>query len=839
MKKIYSSALVIFLLVSVFTQESVVRGQIFEDNQPRVGQKFLPGEFLAKFKPSVSEQTIDALNATHGVSTIYVSPYAGFRRLSTPEGGTVADMVDIYQANSNVEYAEANYIAYAMKAPNDEFYSRQWNMHNSSNGGINVESAWSISTGLGAVVAILDTGIAYENYSEKNPDGSNTIYQQAPDLASTLFVPGFDFVNNDEHPNDDSVSSHGTHIAGTIAQNTNNGIGTVGVAFDSYLMPVKVLNSLGLGTYADIADGIIWATDNGAHVINLGLGGNEPSTALEEAIAYSYNRGVTLIAAVGNDGIGGVSYPAAYDDYVIAVGATRYDETLAYYSNFGLNLDLVAPGGDLNIDQNGDDFGDGILQQTFKTDGFGAISWGYGFMEGTSMAAAHVSGVAALLISNGNAVSPAEVRQALESTAEDKDIAGWDIRYGWGIVDAFAALQWTTSNTGPGPGPAPKPPGPEPLKAEFTAEPTTAPDQTTIQFINQSTGNITSWLWDFGDGATSIDPNPSHLYEDARTYTVSLTVSGPDGSDTETKERFIKLFIPEIPNADFTREPISINSPLTVQFIDESTAPATLINLTNGTLFFSSIESASLGGITTWTWDFGDGTTSNDRNPSHTYQQAGTFTVSLTVVGPGGSDTETKKGFIQLDEPSAPIADFSAKPRSGNGPLVVQFTDASTGHISSRLWDFGDGTTSTEQNPIHTYIFEENGDFTVSLSVTGLGGTDTETKGKFIHLNTPPLRVNIGMSKNAVFREWHEVTANLIVTHNDPTGLPVAGANVEGTWSGGYNGTVSGVTNASGGISFGTPWVAGGSTVTFTINRVTIGGKELDFAGTRSASIGI
>jgi serine protease len=199
----YSSALIMLLLVSVFTQESVAKGQIFEDDQPRVGQKFVPGEFLVKFKPNVSEKTIDTINSTHGVSTIYTSPYAGFRRLSTPEGEAVADMVEIYQANSNVEYAEANYIAYALNAPDDELYSRQWHLSNTSYGGINAESAWNISTGSGAAVAILDTGIAYENYSEKNPAGSNRSYQQAPDLADAFFVAGYDFVNNDEHPNDD------------------------------------------------------------------------------------------------------------------------------------------------------------------------------------------------------------------------------------------------------------------------------------------------------------------------------------------------------------------------------------------------------------------------------------------------------------------------------------------------------------------------------------------------------------------------------------------------------------------------------------------------------------
>jgi serine protease len=848
MKKLYSGTLVVFVLGSVLMQGSIFGNQIFEQGLPRVGQLYVPGEFLVKFKPNVSEQTIDTLNSTHGVSTIYMSPYTGFRKLSTPGGKTVADMVEIYQSNSNVEYAEANFMAYAMKAPNDELYSRQWHLYNSSYGGINVESAWSISTGSGVVVAILDTGIAYEDYSDKNPSGANSSYQKAPDLAGNIFVSGHDFVNNDNHPNDDSVCGHGTHIAGTIAQNTHNSSGTAGVAFNAYLMPVKVLDSCGAGTYADIAEGIVWATDNGAHIINLGLGGTEPSTALERAVAYAYNRGVTLIAAAGNDGTGGVCYPAAYDNYVIAVGATRYDETLAYYSNFGLNLDLVAPGGDLNVDQNGDNYGDGILQQAYSTSGQNVVTWGYSFMEGTSMAAAHVSGVAALIIANGNATSPAEVRQALESTAEDKGTAGWDIIYGWGIVDAFAALQWNTSSPGPalkppapGPAPAPKPPapGPQPLKAEFTAEPTSGPKNTTVQFTNQSTGSINSWLWDFGDEATSIDPNPSHIYKDARTYTVSLTVNGPNGSDTITKSRFIKIFEPSVPTAEFTREPISINSPLTVQFTDTSTCPASLINYVDGTIYTTSIESASIGGITTWTWDFGDGATSNQRNPIHTYQKAGSYTVRLTVVGPRGSDTETKGDYIQLSMPSVPLANFTAKPRSGNGPLVVQFTDTSTGHVTSRLWNFGDGSTSTQQNPTHTYTYRNTPDYTVSLTVTGLGGTDTETKTNYIHLNTPPIHVNVSLSKRLIFRSWYEVTVNLTVTQNDPTGQPIAGATVEGAWGGGYSGNVSGVTNTSGRISYQTDWVGGGSTVTFTINKVSIGSKEYDFAGTSSASIGL
>ena len=160
-------------------------------------------------------------------------------------------------------------------------------------------------------------------YNDKN-------YAQAPDLAETCFVDGYDFINSDEHPNDDN--SHGTHVAGTIAQSTDNDIGVAGIAFNSCLMPVKVLDNNGDGNYYDIINGIYFAVNNGAKVINMSLGGLYYSESLEIAVNHAYNNGVTVIAAAGNDGLSSLRYPAAYNN-VISVGATRYDETLAYYSN--------------------------------------------------------------------------------------------------------------------------------------------------------------------------------------------------------------------------------------------------------------------------------------------------------------------------------------------------------------------------------------------------------------------------------------------------------------------------------------------------------------------------
>ena len=359
-------------------------------------------------------------------------------KVSLPAGTGVSEAIAKLQSRADIVYAEPDYEATAFVVPNDPYYSPyQWNFDNSVNGGVGAEEAWEIATGTGVIVAVIDTGVAYEDYS---------IYRRAPDLADTSFTAGYDFVNNDTHPNDDN--SHGTHVAGTIAETTGNGVGVAGLAYGATLMPIKVLDRYGSGSYSDVADGIRFAADNGAKVINLSLGGGAPATYLEEALAYAYNKGVTIVAAAGNDGKNSLSYPAAYNNYVIAVGATRYDRARSSYSNYGTGLDIVAPGGDTSVDQNGDGYGDGILQQTFgSTPG----SFGYYFFQGTSMATPHVAAGAALVISRGAADTPAEVRSALESSATDLGATGYDTGYGFGLLNAAAALGFT-------PGPVDNPP---------------------------------------------------------------------------------------------------------------------------------------------------------------------------------------------------------------------------------------------------------------------------------------------------------------------------------------------------------------------------------------------
>ncbi len=220
-----------------------------------------------------------------------------------------------------------------------------------------------------------------------------------------------------------------------------------------------------------------------------------------------------------------------------------------------------------------------------------------------------------------------------------------------------------------------------------------------VSFQDNSTGDITSWNWDFGDGSDSDQQNPTHIYQTAGKFTITLKVTGPGGSDTKTAS--VSVYEDQ-PVAEFTADITAGTKPLTVQFTDNST-----------------------GQITSWEWDFGDGATGASQNPVHVYQNAGLYTVNLKVIGPGGMDTETKVDYIRVLE-TVPVANFNAEPTSGACPLTVQFTDISTGPITSREWDFGDGASGSSQNPEH--IYQNSGLYAVGLTVTGPGGSDTEIK---------------------------------------------------------------------------------------------------------------
>lgn len=361
-----------------------------------------------------------------------------FEVVSVPPGKSFDAALARLRRTPGIRIAEPNYYVYASAVVNDPFFRPyQWNLADTGFG-IRAETAWNTSIGSGVTVAVIDTGVAYENF------GSLTA---APDLGGTAFVPGFDFVDYDTHPQD--ANGHGTHVTGTLAQTTNNGLGCAGVAFGAKIMPVRVLDKDGAGTMDQVASGIRWAVDNGARVINLSLGGPSGSAALLSAVQYAASKDVVVVAAAGNKSSATTEYPGIYPD-TIAVGATRFDGQLAAYSNYGPDVDVVAPGGDLKVDLNKDGYPDGILQQMPVP---GAITtFNLYFMQGTSMATPHVAGIAALVRSRHPEWSAALVRESIEKTCRDLGLAGKDGTYGFGLVDAAAAVNYVPpDNTPPAP----------------------------------------------------------------------------------------------------------------------------------------------------------------------------------------------------------------------------------------------------------------------------------------------------------------------------------------------------------------------------------------------------
>lgn len=314
-------------------------------------------------------------------------------------------LIDALRRDSRVESAEPMALYRETFVPDDPLYAtKQWHLER-----VGAERAWNYACGRGVTVAVVDTGIAC---FDRGP------FSRGTDLAGTRCRGGWNFVDDSREAADDQ--GHGTHVAGTIAQTTNNGMGAAGLAFCATLMPVKVLNKHGFGTVANVAEGIRFAADGGAQVINLSLGGPIKSRILEDAIEHALRAGVVVVAAAGNSGRS-VGWPAAYPG-VIAVSATDDSDTIARFSSRGPQLSIAAPGV-------------AVTQQTVCNGGRDRCEI-FGTFNGTSMASPHVAGVAAMVESLGVTRASA-VREALVSSARPK---GAPNLYGAGILDAGRAL---------------------------------------------------------------------------------------------------------------------------------------------------------------------------------------------------------------------------------------------------------------------------------------------------------------------------------------------------------------------------------------------------------------
>ena len=409
----------------------------FRTFAPRVAspERLVPAddEVIVQFRDEAGERDMDEAMHVAGGKTLRRSAFGKRFLVHLDAGFTAQEAMARLRTAPGVAFAETNGRVTASQSrpgfltPNDPFYDAQWNMRL-----VDAERTWGIQTGSSdVIVAVLDTGIAFEDFGP---------FRKAPDWGSTRFVAGFDFVNGDSHPNDDEF--HGTHVSSTIAEATNNRTGMSGLAFGCAIMPVKVLDDEGNGSFFDVAEGIDFAVQNGAKVINMSLGGPDNSVSVRQAVDRAVQAGVTLVAAAGNDGVGRVDFPAALPN-VIGVGAVDGRKVLAPYSNFGSQIDVVAPGGDTRRDDDFDGLRDAVFQQMPDPD-FVDIGrydvFGYFGLQGTSMASPHVAAMAALLYSQG-ITQPAAIQAAIEQTAEDLGAAGRDDRFGHGLIRPSQALR--------------------------------------------------------------------------------------------------------------------------------------------------------------------------------------------------------------------------------------------------------------------------------------------------------------------------------------------------------------------------------------------------------------
>jgi serine protease len=371
---------------------------------------YISGEIVVDVVDDASDEEIAELGRKYGVSLRDNSPgikHDGNIELADLDESDVDSVMEKLSHDPRVERVERNAYVAATFVPNDPKYAEQWHMPR-----VKSETAWEYSCGAGVTVAVIDTGVACY---DKAP------FTKGTDLKGTECVAGYDFVNDRDEAADDH--GHGTHVAGTIAQTTNNGTGVAGLAFCAKLMPIKVLSRQGYGTTADVAEGIRWAADHGAQVINLSLGGPIKSSVLQQAVEHAHKKGVTIVAAAGNSGRS-VGYPAAYPE-VIAVSATDRNDKIAYFSSRGPQIAIGAPGVQ-------------VTQQTICDGGRNKCEQ-WGVFSGTSMASPHVAGAAALVVGLG-VTDPDAVRDVLQTTAVPKDDPKL---YGAGILDAGAAASRT------------------------------------------------------------------------------------------------------------------------------------------------------------------------------------------------------------------------------------------------------------------------------------------------------------------------------------------------------------------------------------------------------------
>jgi thermitase len=406
--------------------QSLNQGKLFRQK----GERYVPDEVLVKFKPSLSQTSIQVFVNAYQAKTIEKIQKYGIYKLKVAEHSSVEETVRIMEQNPDVQYVHPNYIVRitAVPKPNDTFFEYQYALfnegqdigipgspHGKNRADIKALEAWDETKGTQEIViAVIDTGIDFNH----------------PDLTNKIAQNGYDFVNDDTDPTDDE--GHGTFVASVAAAETNNGEGIAGVAWNCSILPIKAIGEDGTGDYFDLVDSVYYAIDNGADVINMSLGiplsSGEIAPELELALQIAHSNGIISVAAAGNAS-DSVEYPAAFDNYCLAVAATDYNDARTTWSNFGPEVDVAAPGDRIV----------GCVPLWYWGEG----SLPYAFGNGTSASVPHVVGMVALIKSIKPWLTADNIMDIIRFSADDtnsSEYPGKDEFIGYGRINMEKAL---------------------------------------------------------------------------------------------------------------------------------------------------------------------------------------------------------------------------------------------------------------------------------------------------------------------------------------------------------------------------------------------------------------
>lgn len=385
------------------------------------GGEIIPGEVIVAFRDGNGPEN----GRAHGLAVVAElgAPGKGVAQLISTEGRPVEEVIAELKADPAVAYAEPNYVvqladegSVAAVGVNDPQTGGQYSLDR-----MRVRDAWSLSTGASNAIAVLDTGVQFSH----------------PDLAGRL-LGGYDFVNGDPDPSDDN--GHGTWVSGIIAANANDGYGIAGISWSDKILPVKIMNGEGTGSTANLLTAIRWSADQGAKVINMSVGGFPYSQAMQDAVNYAWSKGAVLVGAAGNNRREENFYPASFDN-VVSVSATQPEDEFSNWSSWGPKVDVSAPGSSV------------LTTNCYVCTYGGHNTWGsHTYISGTSFATPNTAGVVALMRARYPSYTPQQIVDRLIATVDDLGYAGYDVKYGYGRVNAYRALGASVSGPGPSTG---------------------------------------------------------------------------------------------------------------------------------------------------------------------------------------------------------------------------------------------------------------------------------------------------------------------------------------------------------------------------------------------------